>query len=424
MSNHPCAGGSHLPDITVITPVFYNGLKVFYVASRGHHADIGGISPGSMPPFSKFLSEEGLAIKSFKIVTENIFQEDPVRDLFKESRCLEDNISDLKAQSSANNKGIRLLEQLIEEYSLDIVQAYMKFIQETACQSVKDLLSKIPANVLSAHDYMDDGTPIHLKITISVDKAEFDFEGTGCQVLSNLNTPEAVVKSAVLYCLRCLVDTDIPLNQGCLDPITIKIPQNSILSPTPDAAVVGGNVLTSQRITDVIFKAFGACAASQGCMNNLTFGNEKFGFYETIGGGSGAGNGWNGQNGVHTHMTNTRITDIEIMERRYPVIVNEFSIRDNSGGNGKWKGGNGIIREIQFKEEMQVGILSERRSRKPFGIAGGKKACAGINFIIRNDGIIINIGGKNQVKVYPGDKIRILTPGGGGYGEPQVNFLE
>ncbi|OMJ74310.1 hypothetical protein SteCoe_26797 [Stentor coeruleus] len=416
MSNHPCAGGSHLPDITVITPVFNNKKIVLFVASRGHHADIGGITPGSMPPFSKTLAEEGVAIKSFKLVENFVFREAETRELFQHSRCIEDNISDLKAQTSANNKGIELLSQLINEYSLEVVLAYMKFIQKAACQSVKDLLQKIPSNVLKASDFMDDGTKIKLIVTINSGCAEFNFTGTGCQVLSNLNSPAAVVKSAVLYCLRCLVDTDIPLNQGCLDPVTIIIPNNSILNPSEDAAVVGGNVLTSQRITDVIFKAFNACAASQGCMNNLTFGNKKFGFYETIAGGSGAGEGWHGTSGVHTHMTNTRITDIEIMERRYPVLVRVFSLRDNSGGKGFWHGGDGIIREIEFLEDIEVGILSERRSRRPYGLNMGKPGKAGLNLLLRKDGRVINIGSKNVCSVRPGDRIRILTPGGGGYG--------
>lgn len=418
MSNHPCAGGSHLPDITVITPVFSDKQIVFFVASRGHHADIGGITPGSMPPFSKTLAEEGVAIKSFKLVENFVFRETETRELFRQSRCIEDNISDLKAQTSANNKGIELLSQLINEYSLEVVLAYMKFIQKAACQSVKDLLQKIPSKVLKASDFMDDGTKIKLVITINSGCAEFNFTGTGHQVLSNLNSPAAVVKSAVLYCLRCLVDTDIPLNQGCLDPVTIIIPENSILSPSEDAAVVGGNVLTSQRITDVVFKAFSACAASQGCMNNLTFGNKKFGFYETIAGGSGAGSGWHGTSGVHTHMTNTRITDIEIMERRYPVLVRVFSLRDNSGGKGFWHGGDGVIREIEFLEDMEVGILSERRSRRPYGLNMGKPGKAGLNLLLRKDGRTINIGSKNVCLVEQGDKIRILTPGGGGYGTP------
>lgn len=295
MSNHPAAGGSHLPDITVITPVYFNRLIVFYLASRGHHADIGGITPGSMPPFSRYLSEEGIAIKSFKLVINTEFRENEVRDLFSQSRGLEDNISDLKAQVAANNKGISMLTELIEEYSLDVVKAYMFYIQRAASQSVKDMLWKVSKNSVSLHatDYLDDGSPIVLTVSINSDEltAHFDFSGTGYQVLSNLNSPQSVTKSAVIYCLRCLVNTDIPLNQGCLDPITITIPPLSLLSPSDDAAVVGGNVLTSQRITDVIFKAFKACAASQGCMNNLTFGNSEFGYYETIAGGSGAGPG-------------------------------------------------------------------------------------------------------------------------------------
>lgn len=421
MSNHPSAGGSHLPDITVITPVFHDDRPVFYVASRGHHADIGGISPGSMPPFSKFLSEEGLAVMSFKIVQNGHFNEDVIQ-LFKESRCISDNISDLKAQIAANNKGIGLLTDLISEYSLSVVMAYMTFIQEAASDSVKDLLLSVSSKLgdnLSSIDYMDDGTPIALKVTIHQGKdisAFFDFSGTGYQVLSNLNCPRAVCLSAVLYCLRCMVKDEIPLNQGCLQPISVYIPDNSILNPSEDAAVVGGNVLTSQRIVDVIFKAFRACAASQGCMNNLTFGNTRFGFYETIAGGSGAGPGFNGESGVHTHMTNTRITDIEVMERRYPVLIHQFSLRPHSGGTGKYRGGDGIIREIEFLEDLEVGILSERRSLHPYGLDGGSDGAKGLNLLLRKDGKIINIGGKNAVKVSAGDRLRICTPGGGGFG--------
>ena len=424
-SNHPQAGGSHLPDITVITPVFDSDKIVFFVASRGHHADIGGSTPGSMPPFSKSLDEEGVAIMSFKLVENGVFREAEVRTLFNQSRCLEDNVSDLKAQTSANNKGIELLRGLIQEYGLEVVISYMKFIQEAAKQSVEDLIVKTFTEtgdrVLSAKDYMDDGTKIKLKIHLHSKSAVFDFTGTGPQVLSNLNTPPAVVKSAILYCLRCLVNTEIPLNQGCMEPITLILPKDSILSPSPNAAVVGGNVLTSQRITDVIFKAFQACAASQGCMNNLTFGNERFGFYETIAGGSGAGNGWDGESGVHTHMTNTRITDIEIMERRYPVLVRTFSIRQNSGGKGRFKGGNGVIREIEFLEQMQVGILSERRSFAPFGLNGGGAGKKGLNLLVTQNNTF-NIGGKSFFTVNPGDRIKINTPGGGGYGRAENSF--
>lgn len=352
VTNHPAAGGSHLPDITVITPVFHNGAIVFFVASRGHHADIGGIAAGSMPPTSTELYQEGAAVKSFKLVQNGRFDEEGItRILLHEpsqydgcsgTRCLKDNISDLKAQVAANHRGITLVKTLISEYGLQVVQAYMTYIRENAELSVRDLLRKVSAqlgNKLRAIDQMDDGTPISLEITI--DSAEgtavFDFSGTGTEVYANWNAPRSVTYSAVIYCLRCLINLEIPLNQGALAPITIIIPENSLLNPSENAAVVGGNVMTSQRLCDVILKAFEACSASQGCCNNFTFGmggkNEDgrvidgFGYYETIGGGSGAGPTWHGKSGVHTHMTNTRLTDPEILERRYPVILHEFGLR-------------------------------------------------------------------------------------------------
>jgi 5-oxoprolinase (ATP-hydrolysing) len=319
VSNHPqLAGGSHLPDITVITPVFNAGSIEFFVASRGHHADIGGIAPGSMPPGSTSLVEEGAAIIACKLVEGGQFQEQRITDLLNApgllennfgTRNLRDNLSDLRAQVAANNMGIRLVNELIDEYSLKIVQAYMGFIQTNAEVAVRHMLKEFAKNRGSgeafAEDYMDDGTAIKLMIQIDegTGDAVFDFTGTGPQVMGNTNAPPAVTYSAVIYCLRCLVGNDIPLNQGCLKPVSFVIEENTILNPSSDAAVVGGNVLTSQRLCDVILKAFGACAASQGCMNNLTFGNEKFGYYETIAGGHGAGDGWQGKSGVHTHMT-------------------------------------------------------------------------------------------------------------------------
>ena len=304
LSNHPMAGGSHLPDLTVISPVFDVSASkpVFFVASRGHHADIGGKTPGSMPPDSKNLDEEGAQFISFKLLKAGIFQEDGLIERLMApgkvegcsgSRCLSDCISDLQAQVAANNKGIQLVQQLIEFHRLETVQAYMKFIQENAEVAVRDMLKEIASNesekILSATDFMDDGTAIELKITITgkTGDAIFDFTGTGLEVIGNLNAPEAVTLSAIIYCLRCMVGHDVPLNQGCLTPIQVIIPQNSILSPSKDAAVVGGNVETSQRVVDVIFKAFEACSASQGCMNNITFGDESHGYYETVAGGSG-----------------------------------------------------------------------------------------------------------------------------------------
>ncbi|KAG2205414.1 hypothetical protein INT47_007199 [Mucor saturninus] len=452
MTNHPQAGGSHLPDITIITPVFEQGEIVFFVASRGHHADIGGISPGSMPPHSKELYQEGAAIKSFKIVSKGHFDADGLTNHLctipssypgcSGSRAFRDNISDLKAQIAANQKGISLVKALIAEYSLPVVQAYMMHIRRNASEAVKSLLRRVAhdyAPELIAVDYMDDGTPIHLKITIDADKgtAVFDFEGSGPEVYGNTNAPESVCHSAIIYSIRCLVNEDIPLNSGCLEPIDIKIPASSILSPSERCAVVGGNVLTSQRLVDVVLKAFNACAASQGCCNNLTFGkggkNEEtgettvgWGYYETIAGGSGAGPTWHGQSGVHTHMTNTRITDPEILERRYPVILHTFAIRPHSGGEGLYRGGDGVIREIEFLEDgIQVSILSERRVFRPYGLEGGQDAERGLNVWVRHETSsagkqvmrTLNLTGKNSALFGKGDRIIINSPGGGGFGK-------
>jgi 5-oxoprolinase (ATP-hydrolysing) len=327
VSNHPqLAGGSHLPDITVITPVFHKGEIIFFVASRGHHADIGGIAPGSMPPHSKSLEDEGAMIIAFKLVKDGKFQEEGITEILNSpgklpgnsgTRNLRDNLSDLRAQVAANNSGIRLLQELVQDKGLHVVEAYMNFIQQNAESTVRLMLKEFATKhgtSVSATDYMDDGSPISLTVTIDPDtgSATFDFTGTGPQVLANHNAPPAVTYSAVIYSLRSLVAQPIPLNQGCLAPITFVIPKHSLLNPSPDAGVVGGNVLTSQRLVDVILKAFSACAASQGCMNNLTFGDKDFGYYETIAGGAGAGPTWEGRSGIHTHCTNTRV-------RRSPV---------------------------------------------------------------------------------------------------------
>ncbi|CCQ92057.1 5-oxoprolinase [Nitrospina gracilis 3/211] len=438
LSNHPQAGGTHLPDMTVITPVFEGGRAVFFVASRGHHADIGGSTPGSMPAFSTRIEEEGAAVESFQLVKGGLFQEEALRKLLTTppdipgydkpqmlsgTRALADNVSDLKAQIAANRRGIDLLRSLIKEYSLPVVHAYMGYIQQSAEMAVREVLEELyrkhGGQPLAAEDRMDDGTPIHLQVGLQENGgALFDFSGTGKEVAGNLNAPVAVTCSAVLYCLRCLVRRDIPLNQGCLNPVRFVIPEGSILNPSKHAAVAAGNVLTSQRVVDVVLKAFGAAAASQGCMNNLTFGNERFGYYETIGGGAGAGPGWHGRSGVHTHMTNTRITDPEILEKRYPVLLWEFSIRKGSGGNGRYRGGAGLVRELEFLQPLQVTLLCERRVHAPFGLNGGDDAARGVNLLLRTDGTEENLGGKNEINVNPGDRLRLLTPGGGGYGEP------
>ncbi|XP_038616389.1 5-oxoprolinase isoform X1 [Tachyglossus aculeatus] len=439
LSNHPSAGGSHLPDLTVITPVFWadQAQPVFFVASRGHHADIGGITPGSMPPHSTTLQQEGAIFLSFKLVQNGIFQEEAVTEALRApglipgcsgTRNLHDNLSDLRAQVAANQKGILLVQELIDHYGLEVVQAYMAHIQENAELAVRDMLRAFGARrqrdglplELDSEDYMDDGTPIRLRVQLDVDQgsAVFDFSGSGPEVFGNCNAPRAITLSALIYCLRCMVGQDIPLNQGCLAPVRVVIPPGSILDPSPGAAVVGGNVLTSQRVVDVIFQAFGACAASQGCMNNVTFGNEHVGYYETVAGGTGAGPGWHGRSGVHSHMTNTRITDPEILESRYPVILRRFELRAGSGGGGRYHGGDGVVRELLFREEVLLSVLTERRAFRPYGLEGGKPGAPGLNLLIRRDGRAINLGGKTSVQVFPGDVFCLQTPGGGGYGDP------
>ncbi|XP_072388025.1 5-oxoprolinase isoform X1 [Diabrotica undecimpunctata] len=437
LSNHPSAGGSHLPDFTVITPVFYRqSVKpVFFVASRGHHADIGGITPGSMPPHSTSLDEEGAAFKSFLLVEGGKFQEEEFISSIKAAggRNLSDNISDVRAQVAANKKGIDLVCELIDQYGLDVVQAYMGHIQNNAEVAVRDMLkhvakeakSRIGKSQLEAEDFMDDGSKIKLTVSLDEEKgsAYCDFTGTGSEVWGNCNAPKAITLSALIYCLRCMVGHDVPLNQGCLAPVKINIPKGSILDPSDNAAVVGGNVLTSQRIVDVVLKAFRVCAASQGCMNNITFGDETWGCYETVAGGSGAGPTWNGCSGVHTHMTNTRITDIEILERRCPVHVRTFMLRPNTGGKGKFYGGNGVLRELMFRSPLTLSVLTERRVLEPYGMNGGEPGSRGLNLLVRNGGRTINLGPKTSVAVMPGDVFQLHTPGGGGYGREDMSEI-
>ena len=440
LTNHPAVGGTHLPDITVITAVFHGQRQpVFYVASRGHHADVGGLTPGSMPPFSRHLDDEGAAFTSFKIVDDGHFQERGVSEVLRRAgcRCLRDVLSDLRAQVAANQRGITLMESLVAEHGLSTVQRYMVEIQRTSAGFVRTMIRELCAArrtsthscELSAEDRMDDGSRICLRVRLDPQHggAEFDFHGTALQVVANWNAPRSVAASAIIYCLRCLVRQDVPLNQGFLEPVQIRIPSGSLLDPRDGAAVVGGNVLTSQRVTDVVLRAFGACAASQGCMNNLTFGARDMSYYETIGGGSGAGPGWHGESGVQVHMTNTRMTDPEVLELRYPVLLRRFQLRDGSGGAGQWRGGEGVLRELEFlQDDMQVSILSERRVFAPFGMAGGEDGACGENVWIQRaatnggdggEASYINLGGKQSVTVKAGDRVRIGTPGGGGYGQ-------
>jgi 5-oxoprolinase (ATP-hydrolysing) len=449
VTNDPAAGGSHLPDITVMTPCWFNGRVIFYVASRGHHSDIGGSTPGSMPPFSKRLEEEGAIIRSFKLVENGVFQEEGITELLMSPaklpglsgcRALEDVLSDLKAQVAANQRGVELVKALIDQVGLEVVEAYMLHIQNASERNVRTLLKGLSAKYgsqLEASDAMDDGTVISVRIQINPDQgsAVFDWTSTGSQVVGSTNCPTAVVRSAILYCLRCLIGRDIPLNEGTMRPIQVITRPGSILAPKPSLPVVGGNVLTSQRVTDVILLAVRAMACSQGDMNNFTYGNDKFAYYETICGGSGAGDGFHGASAVQTHMTNTRITDPEILEARYPVLLTRFAVRRGSGGRGLWNGGDGVVRQVMFLAPLTVVFLSERRALRPAGLNGGSPGCSGINMwypssASREVSTItssflwdvaveagVNVGAKNTISVSPFDIVTISTPGGGGFGQ-------
>ncbi len=421
--NSPYHGGTHLPDLTVITPFFLEGRAEpdFFVASRGHHSDIGGKTPGSMPHDSKSIEEEGILSTGFKIVDEGIFLEEKVKGWLLSpphpARDPNQNISDLKAQIAANEKGISELKAMVDRYSRDTVIAYMKHVQNNAEESVRSALEKVPEGKTILE--MDDGSKISVRIDIDRTKrcAIVDFSGTSSQLGSNFNAPRSVCKAAVLYVFRSLVKKDIPLNEGCLIPLEIRIDEGSMLDPVPPAAVAAGNVETSMFIADAILGALGVQAGSQGTMNNLTFGNDNFQYYETICGGSGAGDGFNGTDAVHSHMTNTRITDPEVLELRYPVVLKEFSIRSGSGGYGRYQGGNGVKRRIRFLEDATVSILSQHRRIPPRGFKSGGDGKTGLNSIIRKNGTVEIMEGCATVKMKKGDSVSIDTPGGGGFGE-------
>lgn len=420
LTNDPFHGGSHLPDMTVITPVFSaSGERIFFVANRGHHADIGGIAPGSMPPFSTTIDEEGIRFHNFLLVSGGEFREAEVVKALSAgpwpARNMEERLSDLRAQIAANVLGVRLLEELCAKYGTGAVQAYMHHVRQNAADTMGDCIEALPDGVHTFTERLDGGAAIQCAITIAGRRATVDFTGTSPQLEGNLNAPSAVVLSAVLYVFRTLVGKPIPLNSGCLDPIEVIIPEGSMLAPRPPAAVVGGNVETSQRICEALYGALGVLAGSQGTMNNLTFGNEHFGYYETIGGGTGAGPGFPGASGVHSHMTNTRITDPEVLERRYPVILHAFSLRRGSGGAGQWPGGDGLVRAMEFREAVTVSCLMERRTTSPFGVQGGEPGQRGQNWLLNDEGPI-NLEGHASFQVEAGDIIIIETPGGGGWG--------
>jgi 5-oxoprolinase (ATP-hydrolysing) len=422
MLNAPYNGGTHLPDVTVMTPVFDRAGKsvFFYVASRGHHAEIGGITPGSMPPNSKHIDEEGVLIDNFQLVDAGRLREAETERLFKgapyPTRNFHHNLGDLKAQIAANEKGVQELQRMVDHFGLDVVSAYMKHVQDNAEESVRRVLDVLKdGSFVCETDY-----GARIVVSIKVDKknrsAVVDFTGTSPQQPNNFNAPSAICMAATLYVFRMLVDSDIPLNQGCLKPIKVVIPDGCMLKPVYPAAVVAGNVETSQAITDALLGALGAMGASQGTMNNVTFGNARYQYYETVCGGSGAGPDFDGTTAVHTHMTNTRLTDPEILEWRFPVILESFAIRHGSGGAGRHRGGDGAVRRLRFREAMTAAILSSRRRVPPYGMAGGASGALGRNWVQRADGSVTRLEGMDRTEMNPGDILVIETPGGGGFG--------
>jgi 5-oxoprolinase (ATP-hydrolysing) len=422
--NAPYNGGTHLPDITVCTPVFDDPGRelLFWVASRGHHADVGGISPGSMSPNATTIEEEGIYIDNFKLVAAGRFRERELHDLLTGARYPArnpgQNIADLKAQIAANEKGVHELRRMVAQFTLPVVHAYMQHVQDNAAESVRRVIDALHDSEFSYE--MDQGTVIKVKITVDKQKREatVDFTGTSPQQQTNFNAPEPVTRAAVLYVFRVMVDDEIPMNAGCLRPINIIIPRRSLLSPEYPAAVVAGNVETSQAVTNCLFGALGALAAAQGTMNNLNFGNDRYQYYETICSGSPAGPGFPGTDAVHTHMTNTRLTDPEILESRYPVVLEDFHIRAGSGGRGRWNAGNGVKRTIRFLERMDCTILSGHRRVRPFGLAGGGPGQIGENSVRRADGNLEPRAGCDATVIEPGEAIIIQTPTAGGYGDP------
>jgi 5-oxoprolinase (ATP-hydrolysing) len=447
--NDPFAGGTHLPDITVVTPVFpeyrprtcrakakrrrkQGALQeisaerpAFWVASRGHHADVGGITPGSMPPDSKTIDEEGIRITDFLLVEEGRFRERELTELLSRGRYparnIPQNIGDLHAQIAANEKGGRELKGLVEQFGLEAVQAYMNHVRANAAEQVRRVIDRLkPGHFVQR---MDSGAEIHVRIDVDPEerRATIDFSGTSGQRADNFNAPTAIVNAVVLYVFRTLIKEEIPLNDGCLEALKIVVPEGSMLAPQPPAAVVAGNVETSQAVANALYGALGVIAAGQGTMNNLTFGNDRYQYYETIGGGAGAGPDFPGASAVHTHMTNTRLTDPEVLELRYPVVLETFQIRKKSGGDGRWRGGDGIVRQLRFREPMKVVILANHRVVAPFGLAGGNPGEVGITSVLRKDGSIEVLGSCDQRDVAPGDAIVVETPGGGGWGEAISN---
>jgi 5-oxoprolinase (ATP-hydrolysing) len=429
VTNHPAFGGSHLPDVTVVTPVFTADSRelLAIVANRAHHAEIGGIRPGSVPPNARCLAEEGVVIPPTYLVRAGKSQWQQVRELLTggpyPSRAVEENLADLAAALAANQLGAGSLRKLASEHGADSIRHYMTALRAQARRQMEEALARMPDGTCEAEEQLDDGTPLQVWITINGSRAVIDLTGSGAVHSGNLNATPAIVHSVVLYVLRLLIARPLPLNEGLLDPVEILIPPG-ILSPDfPDdpqqaPAVVGGNVETSQRLVDTLLKALQLAACSQGTMNNVIFGNQSYGYYETVAGGCGAGPGFDGATAVHSHMTNTRITDPEVIEHLYPVRVERFAIRNGSGGAGRYRGGDGVIRELSFLEDASLSVLSQHRVHQPYGMRGGHPGAVGRQRVVRASGETIELGPVDGCEVAPGDRLILETPGGGGWGVP------
>lgn len=429
VTNHPAFGGSHLPDVTVVTPVHEEGGGLLgYVASRAHHAEIGGIRPGSMPPGARRLVEEGVVLPPLHLARGGSFRWDELRRLLLEApyptRAIEENLADLRAAVAANVRGAEALRDLAREHGCEAVEHYMVALKERAEERLRAALARLPPGRSTATERLDDGSVITVALEVSPSGALVDFTGSAGVHPGNLNAPPAVVRSAVLYALRLLIAEPLPLNEGILKPVEIRVPPGMLNPPFPAdpaeaPAVVGGNVETSQRIVDTLLKALGLAACSQGTMNNVLFGNPRFGYYETVCGGSGAGPGFHGASAVHTHMTNTRITDPEVLEHRYPVRLERFAIRRGSGGAGRWRGGDGAIRELTFLEAVSLSLLTQHRVERPYGGSGAEPGLPGRQRLVRASGEVVELAPVDGCEVGPGDRLVLETPGGGGWGEPE-----
>jgi 5-oxoprolinase (ATP-hydrolysing) len=430
ITNHPVFGGSHLPDITLVAPVFSVEDRLLgFVANRAHHAEIGGASPGSMPPFATRLAEEGVVIPPFRLVEKGEPDWQRITGILTSgiypTRALNDNLSDLRAAVAANIRGVQALSAMERTHGYKTVMHYMQELKKLAGSQARNALRQMPDGVYRARELLDDGTALEVAVTVSGETAHFDFSGSASVHPGNLNATPAIVRSVVLYVLRLMIDEPLPLNEGLMQPVSLTVPENSILNPEfgddPESApaVVGGNVETSQQLVDTLLKALQIMAGSQGTMNNTLFGNDDFGYYETVCGGTGAGPAFHGCSGVHSHMTNTRITDPEVLELRYPVQLVRFGLRPHSGGKGKYRGGDGVIREIKFLEKMSLSIVSQHRKHGPFGLQGGESGQPGRQYIVRRNGTKEALASIDGCTVYPEDRLVLLTPGGGGYGKAE-----